>query len=90
MKKTGLLVVLFLIAFMAVLIYSTMGLKRHRVEVCITFQGRTSCRTAAAATREQALRTATDNACALLASGMSDSMACSGTPPKSVKWLDGN
>ncbi len=55
MKKTGILVVLFLIAFLAILVYSTIGLKRHRVEVCITFQGRTSCRTAAAATREQAV-----------------------------------
>lgn len=90
MKKTSLLVVLFLLAFVAILIYSTMGLKRFRVQVCIDFQGRTSCRIASASTRQQALRSATENACALLASGMTDSMACTATPPSSVKWLEEN
>lgn len=88
MSKISLLVVLFLLVFVAILIYSTMGLKQYRVEVCMSFKGRTNCRTAAASTREQAQRAATDNACALIASGMAESMACAGTAPTSVKWLD--
>jgi hypothetical protein len=43
---------------------------------------------ASGTTREQAVRTATDNACALIASGMTESMACTSAPPVSVKWLD--
>ncbi len=62
--------------------------RRHRVEVCQEHRGRTACRTAAGPTREEAIRTATDNACALLASGMTDSMQCSATPPRSVRDLD--
>ena len=38
----------------------------------------------AGSSEEEALRTATDNACAFLASGMTDSIACSKTAPDSV------
>jgi hypothetical protein len=48
------------------------------------FRGGTACRTASAETREDAIRTAADNACAQLVSGMTDSIACTQTPPKSI------
>jgi hypothetical protein len=48
------------------------------------FRGSTACRTASAETREDAIRTAADNACAQLVSGMTDSIACTQTPPKSI------
>ncbi len=76
------------IAFLGLLVYLTIGGKHYRVEVCMAYQGRTSCRTASAATKQQALRTASENACALIASGMTDSMACGASQPTSVKWLD--
>jgi hypothetical protein len=88
MNKAGLIGVLLLVIFMAAVVYGTLGLRKYRVEVCMTFQGQMNCRVAAAATKEQALRTATDNACALLASGMTASIQCSSTPPTSVRWLD--
>ena len=88
MKKKALIGIIGVAAFIAVLAYMTMGLKRHRVEVCVEFQGRKSCRTAAGSTKQQALRTATENACGLIASGMTDSMACSQTPPVSVRYLE--
>jgi len=47
-----------------VIIYSTMNLSRYRVEVCMQFNGRTSCRTTSGSTEEFALRTAMQNACA--------------------------
>ncbi len=49
------------------------------------FNGRSRCATAAAPTEQQAIQTATDNACAFLASGRDQSMACSRTPPQSVR-----
>ena len=53
-------------------------------EVCVTFHGRTQCREAFGPTREEAIRTATDNACAFLASGMTASVQCQNTRPDSV------
>jgi hypothetical protein len=52
------------------------------------FNGRQDCRTAAAATKEQAQRAATDNACALISNGMTESIACSNTPPLKITWQD--
>jgi hypothetical protein len=86
-KKTGLWIVLvFALAFAAIMYTSTRNLSTYRVEVCVEYQGRKACRTASAATREQARRTATDNACAQIASGMTDSIACTNTQPYSVNW----
>lgn len=87
-NKTVLAAAAFAVAFVIVLLYLTLGLRRYRVEVCVVFRGRTECRTAAGGTREAAQRTAIENACAFLASGMADSIACSQTTPASVKWLE--
>ena len=87
MNKTVLLAIAFVALVLIVLVYTTMGNARYRCEVCISFQNRTACRTAAAATEAQALRTASENACAQIASGVTDSIACENTTPQSVKWL---
>ncbi len=50
-------------------------------EVCIPFGGQVVCRSAYGASRDEAQRTATDNACAFLAGGMTDSVRCTNTPP---------
>lgn len=88
MSRNVLLVIAAALAFIALLAYMSMGMKQHRVEVCMEFQGRQNCRIAAGPTKEQALRTATENACATISSGMTDSMTCGKTPPVSVKWMD--
>ena len=87
MKKTVILAIGFVVVFLAVLVYTTMGTSKYRCEVCILFRGRQACRTAGASTEAQAQRTATENACADLASGVTDSMACENTQPVSVIWL---
>jgi len=86
-KRIVILAVGFAAAVLAVLIFTTMGTNKFRCEVCITFNGRTACRTAGASTEAQAVRTATENACAQIASGVTDSMACESTPPQSVIWV---
>ena len=88
MKKGVLIVLVFGAAFLAIMIYSTMGLREYRVEVCVEFNGQQNCRTASGSTREDAQRAATDNACALIANGMTESMACTARPPRNVTWLD--
>lgn len=85
--KAGIIIV-GILAFIGILTYLSIGQKQHRVEACVEFQGRKNCRIASGPTREQALRTATDNACATITSGMTESMSCSQTPPVTTKWLD--
>jgi hypothetical protein len=77
----GVLAVVVTIGLIVVGVQQSM---RESCEVCITFRGRTACREAVGATIEEATRTATDNACAFLAGGMTDSVACQNTPPDEV------
>jgi hypothetical protein len=86
-KKAALIGIVFLLAVAGALYYSTASLAKHRVEVCMEFNGATSCRTASGSTEEFALRTATNNACATIASGVTDSIACDQATPKKVTWL---
>jgi hypothetical protein len=91
-KKSVVLGIAFVAMVIAAVVYTTMsaGSSRYRCEVCMEFQGKRSCRTASAATEQQARRTAQDNACALISSGVTDSMQCGNyTEPVSVKWLAG-
>ena len=87
--KTGVVIAATIVGLAALVVYSSMGLTAFRVEVCMAYEGRTACRTASGADKESALRTASDNACAQISSGMTDSMACGRSTPTSVKWLEG-
>ncbi len=53
----------------------------------MSFKGNRDCRTASAATRQEALRTAVTNACAQLSGGVIESNQCENTPPESIDWL---
>lgn len=85
MSKTTLVAILFGLAVLGVLIYSTMGLQQWSCEVCITYNDRYNCASAAAPTREEAIRTATDVACAPISSGMTESIQCTNTAPDTVE-----
>lgn len=87
MKKAAIIGIVCLVILAAALYYSTASLAAHRVEVCMEFKGQTSCRTASGSTEQFALRTATTNACATIASGVTDSIACDQATPKKVTWL---
>ena len=92
MKKSVWVAVVFLVAVVGAVVYTTLSASasRYRCEVCMEFQGQRACRTASAATEMQARRTAQENACALISSGVTDSMQCGNyTQPVSVKWLAG-
>jgi preprotein translocase subunit SecF len=84
-SKTALAAAIFVFAVAALIVYSTLALGARSCEVCIEFQGRTQCRSAKGSTTEEAVRTAAENACSFLASGVTGSIACANTPPKSVK-----
>ena len=76
--------IIFGVLTIALLIYAMLQQAKVTCDVCVTFHGKTECRTAAGPDREQAVRTAVDNACGLLTSGMTNSINCSNTPPDSV------
>ena len=85
MSKPALAAIAFVLLLLGLIAYAMKGLGRQTCEVCMDFEGRTQCRSAKGATREEAIRTATDNACAFLAQGMTDSMRCTRIPPSRVK-----
>lgn len=64
-----------LAARLGLLIYSMTQQVRVSCEVCVTFHGETQCRTAPGPDRQEATKTATDNARGFLASGMADSIS---------------
>ena len=87
MKKPVLFGILFVVLVLAVIVYSSMNLAGHRVEVCVSYNGRSACRTASGSTPEFALRTATANACAQIASGVTDTIGCEHATPDKVTTL---
>jgi hypothetical protein len=88
MSKTVIIGVVFVVGLLAYLIYSSMHIAHYRVEVCVAYQGRSECRIASADTKEHALRSAQNNACGLMVSGVTETMQCEHVDPSSVKWLD--
>jgi hypothetical protein len=74
--------ILAAIATLVLILWSfTSTQTRVTCEVCLTFNGREVCREALGATEEEATRTAVDNACAQVASGMTASVACTTRTP---------
>jgi hypothetical protein len=86
MKKSSLIALTFGILVIAALVYTTLGNRQFRCEVCITYNGKTQCRIASARTRETAQRTASELACSEMEGNMADRIRCPNTPPDSVTW----
>ena len=87
MKKTVWLAIAFAVVVVGFVVLTTFHQDRVRCEVCVTFNGRKDCRVASATTQDLAVRAAVTNACAQLASGVSETTQCENTKPDSVNWL---
>jgi hypothetical protein len=83
-----LIVILFVLAFIGLLLYATLKGPRYRVTVCVSFAGHSACKTVSARSESAALRSATENACADLASGVTETMRCQQSEPQSIRWLE--
>ena len=81
MKWTSWISLLGLGAIIGVVVYTSFDVGVVRCEVCIRFEGREACRAVDGATESEAQRSAVNNACALLASGVTQTMACERTTP---------
>lgn len=84
MRIAGVVGSLLGIILLGLIAWSAMPAAGVECEVCVTYQGRTECRKAKGTTEEETIRTAKDNACALLTSGMSDVIACGNVQPSRV------
>jgi hypothetical protein len=87
MKKPVLVAILIGAAILGIIIYSSLGLSANRVEVCLEFKGKNTCKIARAETQEEAIRRAVDNICGELASGVTEVMACGRTQPSKINVL---
>jgi hypothetical protein len=86
-KKTTWLAVIFAALVIGYVMISSFRPAGARCRVCMSFKGASDCRTASAANRQEALRTAITNACAQLSGGVIESNQCETAPPLSVEWL---
>jgi hypothetical protein len=79
--------IFFVIAVLVAIVYMTSSLSRGvRGEICMEFNGQTACKTVSGDTREHVLQTGVSHACADISSGVTDTIACEHTAPKSVTW----
>lgn len=83
MKRSTLLTLAALLAFAALLLYSTLSAQKAECEVCVTFIGRENCATARGANELEAERSAQTTACGTIASGMAESINCGNVVPTS-------
>jgi hypothetical protein len=80
-KWTSWVSVIGLGAIVAVVVATSLDVGAVRCEVCMAFAGRHACRSVDAASEDEAKQGAVTNACALLASGVTDTMACERSTP---------
>jgi hypothetical protein len=83
-KWTSWVTALGLSGVVAVVVLSSLSIGSIRCEVCMEFRGRKSCRAVDGNSESEAQSAAVTNACALLASGVTDTVACQNTPPSDV------
>jgi hypothetical protein len=87
MNKPGLYIAVFILVVVVLILYSTLAGKRYRAEVCMTFQGRSACKTVTGKSEASVLRGGITNACADIASGVTETLSCEQSPPEKVTWL---
>mgnify|MGYP001581567455 CR=1 FL=1 len=81
MKWTSWVTLAALLGIIAVVVLSSLNVGGIRCEVCVDFNGRQACRAVDGDTESDAHMAAINNACALIASGVTDTVACQRTPP---------
>jgi hypothetical protein len=72
-------------AALALLGWLAMSGQTETCEVCVSFRGRQACRTASAATVDEAQRHAQATACALVTGGVTQDLECQRSVPEAVR-----
>lgn len=89
MRNTRLLSAVFLVAIVALVVWLSTSIGAVECRVCIDFEGRRNCATAAAPTKEEAMHSARNTACGTISGGVRDSIACGNTPPSEMTCSGG-
>ena len=87
-KRVKIALAVAIAALVGYILFSPMQLGKVSCEVCVDFKGQKACRTARGPSRDEAASTARDNACARVAFGREDSIACGNTEPESVRCTE--
>jgi hypothetical protein len=69
------------------LLHSSMEQTQNKYEVCMNFKGMVHCATASGATPSDAIRSAQDIDCSMLANGRDETMVCVGSPPTNTRQV---
>ncbi len=81
MSRNALIWSAIVLAFAGLLLWSTLEAQSHECTVTVRFKGGENSATASGDSEEAAETQARNTACGPLAAGMSESIACTNTPP---------
>ena len=84
MKRSRLITIAVIAAVVALFFYMSTARATQECTVCVEFNGRSNCATAAGRTAAEATETAHSTACGPVASGMNETIACGNRAPDSV------
>jgi polyferredoxin len=85
MKRSTLITLAVVAAIAALFFYMSTARANQECNVCMEFQGRTNCASAAGVTPAEATETAHRTACGPLVRGMNETIACDNRTPVSVQ-----
>lgn len=86
MKKRGtILGIAAGLALLGGLVYGSLDVTRAECELCVEYNGMRQCRAGSGATNDEAIQAAQRAACAVMASGMNETIACGNRRPLEVR-----
>ncbi|HEY3738857.1 MAG TPA: hypothetical protein VGL53_03385 [Bryobacteraceae bacterium] len=85
MKKPVVIGIVFGIAVLVVIVWSSFNMSQVRMKACMQWEGRTNCATASGSTKEFATRAAVSTACATISGGVTGTIGCEGSKPISLE-----
>jgi hypothetical protein len=85
LSNAAIAAIFFALLLFGLIVYQTMSLGQTECDVCMVFEGREKCLTVKGENEQQAVQTATDNACSFITNGRAEAFRCSATPPARVQ-----
>jgi hypothetical protein len=89
MRNTRLLSAVFLVGIIGLVVWLSSSIGAVECRLCIDFEGRRNCATAAAPSRDEAVQSARTTACGTISGGVRDSIACGNTTPSELSCTGG-
>lgn len=84
-RTVTVLVIAGIVLILGYLIWGTTSLVQAECTLCVEYQGQRQCRTGSGTNADEARRAAQRAACAVMATGMNESIACQNVRPSDVQ-----